>query len=138
MKIKVMRDLSITYLISIKNLIHLKFCRQVVCFGDNMYERSKYSIESVEEEQQSQNIAYKWQQEELQTKHICEDIEEITLRKNACSHILKILPSKTEIFQIKNSDIFYISAQNIDCGYSLEPPRRGGSNEYPIASARRF
>ena len=23
------------------------------------------------------------------------------------------------------------SAQNIDCGYSLEPPRRGGSNEYP-------
>ena len=38
---------------------------------------------------------------------------------------------KTEIFQIKNSDIVHISAQNIDCGYSLEPPRRGGSNEYP-------
>ena len=33
--------------------------------------------------------------------------------------------------QIKNSDIFHISAQNMDCGYSLEPPRRGGSNEYP-------
>ena len=30
----------------------------------------------------------------------------------------------------KNSDIFQISAQNIDCGYSLEPPRRGRSNEY--------
>ena len=27
--------------------------------------------------------------------------------------------------------IFLISAQNLDCGYSLEPPRRGGSNEYP-------
>ena len=26
---------------------------------------------------------------------------------------------------------FLISAQNIECGYSLEPPRRGGSNEYP-------
>ena len=26
--------------------------------------------------------------------------------------------------------IFFISAQNIDYGYSLEPPRRGGSNEY--------
>ena len=39
--------------------------------------------------------------------------------------------SKTENFQIKNSDIFHISAQNIDCGYLLEPPRRGGSNEYP-------
>ena len=27
--------------------------------------------------------------------------------------------------------IILISAQNIDFGYSLEPPRRGGSNEYP-------
>ena len=25
---------------------------------------------------------------------------------------------------------FLIFAQNIDCGYTLEPPRRGGSNEY--------
>ena len=40
-------------------------------------------------------------------------------------------PLKTGNFQIKNSDIFHISAQNIDCGYSLDPPRRGGSNEYP-------
>ena len=38
---------------------------------------------------------------------------------------------KMAIFHIKKSDIFHISAQNIDCGYSLEPPRRGGSNEYP-------
>ena len=27
--------------------------------------------------------------------------------------------------------IFLISVQNIDCGYPLEPPHRGGSNEYP-------
>ena len=26
---------------------------------------------------------------------------------------------------------FYISVQNINCVYSLEPPRRGGSNESP-------
>ena len=39
--------------------------------------------------------------------------------------------TKKENYQIKNSDIFHISAQNIDCGYSLEPPRGGGSNEYP-------
>ena len=32
---------------------------------------------------------------------------------------------------MKTSTIVHISAQNIDCGYSLEPPRRGGSNEYP-------
>ena len=41
------------------------------------------------------------------------------------------LPSKNENFQIKNSNIFHISARNIGCGYSLEPPWRGGSNEYP-------
>ena len=54
-----------------------------------------------------------------------------SLRKQAYSNILKILPPKNENFQIKNSNIFHITAQNIDCGYSLEPTRRGGSNEYP-------
>ena len=34
-------------------------------------------------------------------------------------------------FQLKIFDIFLIFAQNIDYGYTLEPPRRGGSNEYP-------
>ena len=34
-------------------------------------------------------------------------------------------------FLDKNSNIFHISAQNIDCVYPLEPPRGGGSNEYP-------
>ena len=29
-----------------------------------------------------------------------------------------------------------MSAQNMDCGYSLEPPRRGGSNEYPQSMFR--
>ena len=45
----------------------------------------------------------------------------------------------TEIFKVvkngnfhqKNFDIFLIFAQNIDCGYTLKPPRRGGSNEHP-------
>ena len=54
-----------------------------------------------------------------------------TLRKRAYSNILKILqPKKRKKNQIKSSDIFYFPAQNIDCGNSLEPPRRGGSNEY--------
>ena len=46
----------------------------------------------------------------------------------------KVLPPKNDFFfQIKKKMIFcfYVSAQNIDCGYSLEPLRRGGSNEYP-------
>ena len=39
-------------------------------------------------------------------------------------------------FQMKNSDIFsFFFAQNIDCGYTLEPPPEpphgGGSKEYP-------
>ena len=59
----------------------------------------------------------------------------LSLRKYAYSNILKILPPKNEKKKKKkkirkNSDIFHISAQNIDCGCSLEPPRQGGSNEY--------
>ena len=46
-------------------------------------------------------------------------------------YIENFTTKKNENFKIKNSDIFLISAQNIDCWYSLEPPRRGGSNEYP-------
>ena len=42
-----------------------------------------------------------------------------------------IFALKIENFQLKTFDIFLIFAQNIDCGYTLEPPHRGGSNEYP-------
>ena len=47
----------------------------------------------------------------------------LSLRKRAYSNILKMSLSKTESFQIKIRIFFQISAQNIDCGYSLEPPR---------------
>ena len=39
-----------------------------------------------------------------------------------------------KIFTGKNFDIFNMFAQNIDCGYMLEPPCRGHSNEYPQSS----
>ena len=45
-------------------------------------------------------------------------------------HIESFTSKKLKISD-KNSDIFHISAHNIDCGYSLEPPGQGGSNEYP-------
>ena len=48
----------------------------------------------------------------------------VALRKQAYTNILKIYTTKNENFQIKISDIFQISAQNIDCGYLLEPPQR--------------
>ena len=31
----------------------------------------------------------------------------------------------------KKMNYFNSFAQNTDCGYTLEPSRRGGSNEYP-------
>ena len=43
----------------------------------------------------------------------------------------KFYNQNREKIRKNKSAIFHISAQNIDCGYSLEPPRRGDSNEYP-------
>ena len=46
--------------------------------------------------------------------------------------IYRKFTSKNWKFSDKKTDIFRTSAQDIDCEYSLEPPRRrGGSNEYP-------
>ena len=53
----------------------------------------------------------------------------ITKKKNF-SNILKFYHQKWK-FSSKNFDIFHISAQNIDCGYSLELSLQGGPNEYP-------
>ena len=51
------------------------------------------------------------------------EISEFEITRVNC--ILKILPQKKKRkFSDKKSDIFHISAQNIDFGYSLEPPRR--------------
>ena len=68
------------------------------------------------------------QQEHGVKRHILQN----TLWKHAYSDILKISPPKTlRKFSDKNSDICHTTARNIDCGYSLEPPHRGGSNGYP-------
>ena len=53
--------------------------------------------------------------------------------------ITKTCPCNIEIFKVVKMkifsrflfSIFLIFAPNIDCGYTLEPPRQGGSNEYP-------
>ena len=67
----------------------------------------------------SQNIACQWHQKEVITKtRLFKYIENFTSKNWKFSE--KILWF-----------FFHISAQNIDYGYSLEPPRRGGSNEYP-------
>ena len=38
---------------------------------------------------------------------------------------------KNDNFPMKICDNYLIFAQNIDCGYTLEPPQWGASNEYP-------
>ena len=48
----------------------------------------------------------------------------VQLQKHPYSNILKILQPKWF------SDIFLISSQNIDCGYSLEPPRQKNVYSY--------
>ena len=60
------------------------------------------------------------------------DKEEINIMKTCPCNKQRFLAVKIEI--IFSAEIFYIFlifAQNIDCGYTLEPHRRGGSNEYP-------
>ena len=57
----------------------------------------------------------------------------ITSRKHA---YIILTPLKPHFYIVKLGFtgvyiIFLISAQNVDCGYSLEPPRTGGSNKYP-------
>ena len=61
------------------------------------------------------------------------EVLKITITK---THLYIFDPLKPHFYIVKLGFtgvfiIFLISAQNIDCGYSLEPPRRGGSNEYP-------
>ena len=50
------------------------------------------------------------------------------------THLFKYIENfttKNWKFSDKNSDIFPISAQNIDYGYLLELPHWGSSNKYP-------
>ena len=66
------------------------------------------------------------------------------------SYLVLICITKTRLFKYiesfttkkgqfsDSSDKFHIPAQNIDYGYTLESPPRGGSNKYQTASARRF
>ena len=49
----------------------------------------------------------------------------------ALKHTDYFSPCKNGYFQMQKCDIFLIFAQNIDRGYSLEPPHWGGSNVYP-------
>ena len=56
----------------------------------------------------------------------------VLITKTRLFHYIENFTSKKlKIFQIKKLIFFIFLLKNIDCVYSLEPPRRGGSNEYP-------
>ena len=67
-------------------------------------------------------------------RHFCGEIRKISVITK--THLYNTDPLKPHFYIVKLGFtgvyiIFLISAQNIDCGYSLELPPQGGSNEYP-------
>ena len=55
----------------------------------------------------------------------------VDIRKTDLLEYIENFTTKNWKISDKNSDIFHISAENIDCGFSLELPQWGSSNEYP-------
>ena len=53
-----------------------------------------------------------------------------SLQKLASSKYIENFTIKKGKFSDKKIDIFHIPAQNINCGYLLEPPQWGSSNKY--------
>ena len=53
-------------------------------------------------------------------------VASLALRKHARTAISH--GCKNDNFQMKNCDIFLIFAQNIDCGYTLDPPQTSSHN----------
>ena len=51
----------------------------------------------------------------------------LSLRKLAHAINKESLALKIENFQLKHFDIFHIFAQNIDCGYIIEPPQQSAA-----------
>ena len=55
--------------------------------------------------------------------------ENMSMQYIEFSEVVKNKNKKTNM--LNNFYIILILAQNIECWYTLEPPRRGGSNKYP-------
>ena len=69
-------------------------------------------------------------------KHLLTNYHVIVSLNITKTRLYKFDPLQPHFFIVKLGFIgvyiiFLILLNNIDCGYSLEPPRRGGSNEYP-------
>ena len=53
-----------------------------------------------------------------------------TIRKTCPCKAYPLIPH-IYIAKLGYAGVYIFLLQNIDCGYALEPPRRGGSNVYP-------
>ena len=56
---------------------------------------------------------------------------DVNITKTRLFKYIENFTTKNWKFSDKNSDTFHVFAQNIDCGYWLELPHWGSSNEYP-------
>ena len=65
-------------------------------------------------------------------RNICPFLPDIT-KTCLFKYIASFTTRKWKFSDKTKSDIFHISAQNIDCGYLLEPPLWGSSNEYILS-----
>ena len=66
------------------------------------------------------------------TRKILERFHQASITKTCLfKYTEKLITEKLKIFRQKIQIFFIFLLRNIDFGYSLEPPRRGGSNEYP-------
>ena len=70
------------------------------------------------EEERDQNVVFHLKMEEMCKKNN----NWKPLRKHAYWNNIENFTTKKGTFSVENSNVFHISAQNIDCGYSLEPP----------------
>ena len=61
----------------------------------------------------------------------CAEADESSITKTRLFKYIENFTTKRGKFSDKKFWYFSYSCSKIDCGYSLEPPRWGGSNEYP-------
>ena len=97
---------------------------------EKQYIKQRYAIHPIDMEMKHTKLAEKCS---TSNRDAIYQVDRVIITKT-CLYNLDPLKPHFYIVKLRFTGvyiIFLISAQNKDCGYSLEPPRRGGSNEYP-------
>ena len=102
-----------------------------------MTEMTIYSVQrAITQKVSKPDLQFSFSAEPLMVLRICVKFTSISQELITKTCLYNLDPLKPHFYIVKLGFtgvyiVFLISAQNIDYGYSLEPPRRGGSNEYP-------